>query len=75
MIKQVTFEQEGFEYIYTYSDEYLYIKSGNRTYTDAVDLKVFSKKYTETDEKIPTDCINSIHNFLKLITEVENNAK
>ena len=71
MIQKINFKLNNKDFIYTYSDKFVYIERENVEYVDAVDPVGFDRKYTETNTLLPIEVIASVKEQIERISNEE----
>lgn len=71
MIQKINFKLNNKDFIYTYSDKFVYIEREDVEYVDAVDPVGFNREYAETNVPLPIEVIASIKEQVEMISNEE----
>ena len=71
MIQKINFKLNNKDFIYTYSDKFVYIKREGIEYVDAIDPVGFDREYAETNTPLPIEVIASIKEQIEMISNEE----
>ena len=71
MIQKINFKLNNKDFIYTYSDKFVYIERENVEYVDAIDPIDFNRKYTETNTFLPIEAMTSVKEQIEMISNEE----
>lgn len=72
MIQKICFTKNNKDYVYTYSDKFVYIEREGEEYTDVLDPAEFNREYTETDKLLPVEAYAAIRLELEMLMNEEN---
>lgn len=75
MIQQINYTKNNRDFVYTYSDKFVYITRNGIEYVDAIDPieYIIERQYEETDIQLPLETQQDIVENIKLLTEGVSN--
>ena len=71
MIQKINFKLNNKDFMYTYSDKFVYIERENVEYVDAIDPIDFNREYTETNTLLPIEAMTSVKEQVEMISNEE----
>lgn len=71
MIQKINFKLNNKDFIYTYSDKFVYIEREGVEYVDAIDPVDFNREYTETNTLLPIEAMASVKEQVEMISNEE----
>ena len=71
MIQQINYTKNNRDFVYTYSDKFVYIARNGVEYVDAIDPieYITERQYEETDIQLPLETWQDVVECIKQLTE------